>query len=439
MDSIYIFTTFYHNEFDYLPSWIDSIHSHFLPNQSKIFVFFSDKTKDLHEFIRCHQFPSKYDFIVFPASLQSKPFDTLYIPFHFTKFIQYFSLQKKEEIETFQESHFFYIPSDIHFLSSFEHSFSSQDSLYSFFDSSSVNIQCTIPFFGGKIKTFLSYIQQYIPKYHQYQLQDSFDDSFFSSTFHSYFLQKPHLFQFFHIPHYIPISRPSSIPSRYLYIKTYGGFGNVLFQICTGISMALQYNYTPVVLYNPEHKKEYDAPTYRDSVCRYQLLNPIYRISKKEIQPMSTYKETKPQYEENIHTWMNEHTQENQICIDGYFQTTPYFESQWESICKHFFFSVRDIAKIILSSFYQSFSFQPSPIGIHIRGGDYLKHKDYHLNLPQTYYQQCIEKTYSIENSIYIYFTDDIHYTQSLQLLDSTNVYFIQEIVKQHIPMEYSY
>ena len=439
LHSTLIFTTFYQYQFDYLPHWIDSIHSFFLPEQPKFFIFFSDKTKLLNDFILNRKFPAHYDFIVFPIHLQSQPFHTLYIPLHLTKFFNYLMLERREEMEEIKKQNFYFIPSDIHFLSSFENHLSHPNSIYSFFDSSSTNIQLDIPFFGGNIQTFLEFLKQYIPKYHQYQLQDSFDNSFLSSTLHSYFLQHPHLFQFFHIPHHIPISHPTSIPSRFLYIKTYGGLGNILFQICTGISMAIQYHYTPIVLYNKEHKKEYDAPTYRDSVCRYPLFNPIYRISKKEIQPMSIYKESGPLYEENIHTWMNEHKQEDKICIDGYFQTTPYFESQWDSICKYFSFSCREISKLILTSFYQSFTFQPYSIGIHIRGGDYLKHKDYHLNLPKSYYTQAIEKTLQKENSIYILFTDDIPYAESLQLFDSKNVYSIQNIVKEHIPKEYEF
>ncbi len=439
LNSTLIFTTFYHHQFNYLPHWIDSIHSFFLPHQPKFFIFFTDKTKQLNDFILNHKFPARYDFIVFPIHLQSQPFHTLYIPLHLTKFFNYLILERREEIEEIKKQNFYFIPSDIHFLSSFENHLSYPNSIYSFFDSSSTTIQLDIPLFGGNIEIFLEFFKQYIPKYHQYQLQDSFDDSFLSSTLHSYFLQYPHLFQFFHIPHHIPISHPSSIPSRFLYIKTYGGLGNVLFQVCTGISIAIQYHYTPVVLHNQEHKKEYDASTYRDSVCRYQLFNPMYKISKKEIQSMSTYKESRPQYEENIHTWMNEHTQENKISIDGYFQTTSYFESQWDSVCKYFSFSCREIAKLILTSFYQSFSFQPYPIGIHIRGDDYLKHKDNHLNIPKSYYTQAITKIVEKENSIYILFTDDIPYAESLKLFDSKNIYSIQNIVKEHIPKEYEF
>lgn len=97
----------------------------------------------------------------------------------------------------------------------------------------------------------------------------------------------------------------------------------------------------------------------------------------------------------------------------GYWQNKKFFEKNFENIRKKLSFKKKLSLKLIDKSLYNF----DQIIGIHVRGGDYLKAKNKKIfySIDIDYYKKSIHYFKSLfKNPIFIFFTDDIEYLKTL-------------------------
>jgi hypothetical protein len=180
------------------------------------------------------------------------------------------------------------------------------------------------------------------------------------------------------------------------YLK--GGLGNQLFQIFTVIGYSL--NHKCNIVLQDCFKSNY-RNTYWDS-----LLSNLKDFTKEytSINLSSFVKYTEPAFHYNEIPFIN-----NNIVLDGYFQSYKYFDN-------HFF----DIIKIINLDYliektktkYSHYFENNNTISMHFRLGDYKQLQDCHPILPYEYYEKSLEKIINHTNKdnyniLYFYEKDD--------------------------------
>lgn len=238
---------------------------------------------------------------------------------------------------------------------------------------------------------------------------------------------------------------PTPSYSKYLLCYTFGGLGNMLYQVTTAIALSIEYQYQPVILYDPKYIENYRAPTFRFSNNHYFIFDNICRLYREKIPSnIINYHEPNNQYQPGLYEFMNHHKDSNQpLSLTGYFQSTKYFKKHWkviqthflnlskfESICKEFIFQLRLSQSL----------FSKKLISIHIRGTDYLKHSDHYVILTPSYYQNIIENIifhkHKKEDCYFVIFTDDKEYVQSnfsFLFSSSYSSIFVQDILGENI------
>ena len=156
-----------------------------------------------------------------------------------------------------------------------------------------------------------------------------------------------------------------------IFIHLTGGFGNQLFMIFNGISLAHINHRTLKVFYDKNYIEKYkkNRNTTRKSSLDYQM----FKLLEFEDVDESTFKKKQifiePEYQYNPITSINDKS-----LIKGFFQSYKYFWDCKEIIKKKLFINYDLIDKI--NSLYKSF--KKPVLSIHVRLGDYVNLPDYH-------------------------------------------------------------
>lgn len=181
-----------------------------------------------------------------------------------------------------------------------------------------------------------------------------------------------------------------------------GGLGNQMFQIATVYAYAKRHGF--------EYGLNFDAchtPNQGNESSKYKdnFFKDINRLDDTKF--YVTHKEPSFCY--------NKIAKNDDIVLDGYFQSEKYFKDYKDDLIKLFnpynpsFVRLKHAAVTFLYNFgvdkkvnYNDF------VAVHVRRGDYLKNSDFHTNLSNTdYYKEAMNK---FENKYFIFISDDINW-----------------------------
>lgn len=209
-----------------------------------------------------------------------------------------------------------------------------------------------------------------------------------------------------------------------LVVNIIGGFGNILFQIFFGYTIALRYNLELCFIHNQNNE--------RNSSYHYHLFDNILRINDMFFnEDYYEVKEVEKHYIDILSTIpMNKN-----IYLNGYFQSSKFFIKYFDRIKSKLNYFILDIAKDIIQEYKKTIS--KKILAIHIRGGDYKKFKDYHTNLQNYYYKKCLSNIENLDNYKIILFTDDMEYVEN----NFNDLYQekIINIINKYLPNKLSY
>lgn len=244
-------------------------------------------------------------------------------------------------------------------------------------------------------------------------------------------------------------------------IKTSGGLGNNLFQVFCGLGLAYKFNRVPYIIYDKKYieKMKKSGNTFRTSINKYYLTDLIGKVDSDQFDLNNTnkaiYQESEFNYNREIDDFFMENQHKHIIELNGYFQSTLYFKDYLNEIKNNnIFFKLKEEANTTIHTLKTSSitSLITSPItspteqnnkkyiGIHIRGGDYLNHKDFHLNLQASYYLNILNHHYDYNNleemkdTIFFIFTDDKKHASSLNLFSTEHkFFFVSDLIESNI------
>lgn len=163
-----------------------------------------------------------------------------------------------------------------------------------------------------------------------------------------------------------------------IYIKLNGGLGNQLFMLFAGLSHAIDLNINPILIEKFDKTKR--LPFYEHELCNLNMekIEDMKNVNCELIKEKE-YKFNKLEIKSNFNYILNaEHS--------GYFQSYKYF---WENkdkiksyvtISQNLTTKINDIKKSLAKKL----------ICVHIRLTDYNQFKNYHFNLPISYYKKCL-------------------------------------------------
>lgn len=209
---------------------------------------------------------------------------------------------------------------------------------------------------------------------------------------------------------------------KYILVNAMGGLGNLLFQTFLAYNIALRYNLDVAVRVDQEDE-------LRESIYFYHLFDNILRIKKDNIDDFYEVKELTKNYSDvMVDIPMN-----TNLYLNGFFQSSYYFDNNFDRIKKNFNCEIKNIA---INIFKKYKSDNKKLVAIHIRGGDYKEKSDYHKLLGKEYYDNCMIEI-DDSNTEFILFTDDIKYAT-----ENFSDYFtevIDNIIEKNIEDEYKY
>jgi len=182
--------------------------------------------------------------------------------------------------------------------------------------------------------------------------------------------------------------------------KLCGGIGNQMFQIATVYAYAkrhgFEYGFNFDACYTPNQGNE--SSKYKDSFFKdiNRLDNTRFNMEYRE--PSFSF---------------NEIPKNDNIVLDGYFQSDKYFKNYKDGLIKLFnpynpkFIRFKHTAVTFLYNFIVDKKLNYSDlVAVHVRRGDYLKNSDFHTNLTTTnYYKEAMD---IFENKYFIFVSDDI-------------------------------
>lgn len=174
-----------------------------------------------------------------------------------------------------------------------------------------------------------------------------------------------------------------------------GGLGNQMFQIGAGVSLANRLDTKFGINYNLKHNciQGYPHTKYKDNL--------FANISETDYVPNYRYSEPEFAYKPI--------EDRNDMLIDGYFQSSKYFDNTVKDI----FNFPESITKKIDNKLA---NIPQKKIGVHIRRGDYKIYSSTHPLQTVDYYTEAMRDfsiDYASNNCVYILCTDDIGSVQS--------------------------
>lgn len=111
----------------------------------------------------------------------------------------------------------------------------------------------------------------------------------------------------------------------------------------------------------------------------------------------------------------------------GYWQNTRYFNNNFFKIKSTLNFK----KKLNLRTLHSCLKTPQTIVGVHIRGGDYLKNKNKNIfyNVNKEYYvKNILSMNKKLNNPIFIFFTDDLNYLNKLIPKLNINHLYIQDL-----------
>ena len=185
--------------------------------------------------------------------------------------------------------------------------------------------------------------------------------------------------------------------------KLLGGLGNQMFQIATLYAYAKRHGF--------EYGLNFDAcytPNQGNAASKYKD-NFFKNINKFDTGVFNmTYREPSFSY--------NEITKNDNVVLDGYFQSEKYFKDYEFDIIRLFLknFDIKDKHKVLtfLYGIYKESDRRKDNVTVHVRRGDYLKNSEFHTNLADTtdYYQKAMNL---FKNANFIFVSDDIQWCKN--------------------------
>ncbi len=214
-------------------------------------------------------------------------------------------------------------------------------------------------------------------------------------------------------------------PKKKIYLETQGGFGNLLFQVFTALSLSIHYNRELFILHNEQ------STLQRPDIDKYSLFRFLNIIHKHEIPGYYvTFKEPNMLDYQSIHSFIRSNKQDD-IYINGYFQCIYNFQDFVPKIEPYLNFTHYHISQKIFKIWKQTEKIEKKCIGIHIRGMDYKSLKNIYQTLTNDYYQRILD-TINKEDYHLILFTDDIPYVkENFSFFKNYDYHFGRSILKK--------
>lgn len=167
------------------------------------------------------------------------------------------------------------------------------------------------------------------------------------------------------------------------YLK--GGLGNQMFQIAAAVSLAIENN--DEAIFNFEACL---TPSQGNPSSKYS--NNIFKKIKNsnDIVTHNTYLEPNHAYKKI--------TYQNDLLINGYFQSEKYFEQNKEKIVDLFFIDDEDVS--FLKEKYKNIDFN-NTVSVHVRRGDYLQCPNLLPTCEKEYYENAM-KNFPNKNFLFV-------------------------------------
>ena len=160
-----------------------------------------------------------------------------------------------------------------------------------------------------------------------------------------------------------------------------GGLGNMMFQVAAAYALAKKHNHT--LLLNPNH-----VGTLHKAPMEYK--DTIFKNIEIPTEPLEFYK-----IEEESFSYKPIGSLENNILLNGYFQSYKYFEDYQDEI--------RELFKYEVASKYNP----KGKVSVHVRRGNYTQLSNHHHNLDIKYYINAFD---FFEGFEFLVFSDDIEW-----------------------------
>lgn len=189
-----------------------------------------------------------------------------------------------------------------------------------------------------------------------------------------------------------------------IYCNLKGGLGNMLFQIATAKSIAIDKNvdcsypnlFAQYELINIDN---YYNPVIKHGYEYHELFSNLNHVSPSVEMPIISF----PFHYEKIET-----PQDN-FYIDGFFQSEKYFLHNRDAILEYL--AVPKKVMDVINKKYINLLDQRTT-SIHVRRGDYLKLPNHHPVQSLEYYKLCIELMEN-QTDAFIIFSDDIEWCKN--------------------------
>jgi len=200
-------------------------------------------------------------------------------------------------------------------------------------------------------------------------------------------------------------------------IKTFGGLGNQLFQICFGYSISRKNNSNLLIIPSNDNFHVVDNFRYYDSIFKdFRLVNRDCIQDYKDI-----YNEPHEKYNTFASELLNKKCSTSKV-FSGYFQSEKYFIDYKD-----------DLIHILTdNSVYESVqqvvdkNKMKNSYFIHIRRGDYLNSHFHYINL-DVYYMNAIKYILNADKNAHFYIiSDDIEYCKIYNVIKDINKTFYE-------------
>jgi len=176
--------------------------------------------------------------------------------------------------------------------------------------------------------------------------------------------------------------------------KLRGGLGNMLFQISAAYSYAIDNNTHAVFDFNKGNFTRNPASQYVDNIFR--------NVEQRDL----NFNDFRIYYEPNFHYDSLPITNEN-LCLDGYFQSDKYFKHNIKKI-RDLFRPTQEISNYIFDKYANYFDYDFELVSVHVRRDDYLNFPEHHVVCGMDYYNEAISQF--DDTTKFLIFSDDINW-----------------------------